>query len=54
MRPLGVFAFLACDRIWPDPPVVVKEQTDTVKVIHAMSPFPADSERGNAEEISFI
>lgn len=24
--------------------MVVKEQTDTVKVIHAMSPFPADSD----------
>ena len=34
----------ACDRIWPDPPVVVKEQMDTVKVIHAMSPIPADSD----------
>lgn len=34
----------ACDRIWPDPPVVVKEHTDTVTVIHAMSPIPADSD----------
>ena len=41
---IGLLATKACDRIWPDPPVVVKEQTDTVKVIHAMSPFPADSD----------
>lgn len=34
----------ACDRIWPDTPVVVKEHTDTVKVIHAMSPFQEDSD----------
>ena len=41
---IGLLATKACDRIWPDPPVVVKEQTDTVRVIHAMSPFPADSD----------
>lgn len=41
---IGLLLTKACDRIWPDPPVVVKEQTDTVKVIHAMSPFPADSD----------
>lgn len=41
---IGLLLTKACDRIWPDPPVVVKEQTDTVKVIHAMSPMPADSD----------
>lgn len=41
---IGLLLTKACDRIWPDPPVVVKEHTDTVKVIHAMSPMPADSD----------
>lgn len=39
-----LFLTKTCDRIWPDSPVVVKEHTDTVKVIHALSPFPADSD----------
>lgn len=41
---MGLVLTKACNMIWPDPPVVVKEQTDTVKVIHVMSPFPADSD----------
>lgn len=41
---IGLLLNKACDRIWPDTPVVVKEHTDTVRVIHAMSPFPADSD----------
>ena len=41
---MGLVLTKACNMIWPDPPVVVKEQTDTVRVIHAMSPFPADSD----------
>lgn len=41
---IGLLLTKACDRIWPDPPVVVKEQTDTVKVIHAISSFPSDSD----------
>lgn len=31
-----------CDSIWPDTPVVIKEYTDTVKVIHSINPLPAD------------
>ena len=30
---IGLLFTKACDRIWPDTPVVVKEQTDTVKII---------------------
>lgn len=41
----------ACDRIWPDPPVVIKEYADTVKVIHAISPFPADSDSISSKQI---
>ena len=34
----------ACNAIWPDTPVVVKEHTDTVKVIHSMDPIQVDSD----------
>jgi hypothetical protein len=34
----------ACNVIWPDTPVVVKEHTDTVKVIHSMDPLQVDSD----------
>ena len=41
---MGLMLAKACDRIMPDTPVLVKEHTDTVKVIHAISSFPADSD----------
>lgn len=34
----------ACNAIWPDTPIVVKEHTDTVKVIHSMDPLQVDSD----------
>lgn len=34
----------ACNAIWPDSPVVVKEHTDTVKVVHSMDPLQVDSD----------
>lgn len=34
-----------CNSIWPDAPVVViKEYTDTLKVIHSVNPLPMDSD----------
>lgn len=33
-----------CNTIWPDTPVIVKEHTDTVKVIHSITPMSVDSD----------
>lgn len=45
---LGVIVVIlltkTCDSIWPNAPVVIKEHTDTVKVIHSINPLPADSD----------
>lgn len=41
---VGLLLTKACNMIWPDAPVVVKEHTDTVKVIHSINPFPSDSD----------
>lgn len=40
----GLFLTKACNVIWPETPVVVKEHTDTVKVIHSMSSLQVDSD----------
>ena len=34
----------ACNVIWPDMPVVVKEYTDTVKMVHSIDPIQVDSD----------
>ncbi len=39
-----LFLTKACNAIWPDTPVVVKEHTDTVKVVHSMNPLQVDSD----------
>lgn len=41
---VGLLLTKACNMIWPDAPVVVKEHTDTVKVIHSINPLPNDSD----------
>lgn len=41
---VGLILTKACNAIWPDTPVVVKEHTDTVKVVHSMDPIQVDSD----------
>lgn len=41
---VGLILTKACNVIWPDTPVVVKELADTVKVIHLMSPLQVDTD----------
>lgn len=41
---VGLLLTKACNAIWPDTPVVVKEHTDTVNVIHSMDPLQVDSD----------
>ncbi len=36
---VGLFLTKVCNVIWPDSPIVVKELTDTVKVVHSISPL---------------
>lgn len=43
----------ACNAIWPDTPVVVKEHTDTVKVVHSMDPIQVDSDSIIREQIKY-
>ena len=40
----GLILTKACNAIWPDTPVVVKEHTDTVRVVHSMDPIQVDSD----------
>lgn len=41
---VGLFLTKTCNAIWPDTPVIVKEHTDTVNVIHSMDPLQVDSD----------
>lgn len=41
---IGLVLTKACNTIWPDTPVVVKEYTDTVNVIHTVSSLQVDSD----------
>jgi len=41
---VGLVLTKACNTIWPDTPVVIKEYTDTVNVIHTMSSLQVDSD----------
>lgn len=41
---IGLVLTKACNVIWPDMPVVVKEHTDTINVIHSIRPLPVDSD----------
>lgn len=41
---VGLLLTKACNAIWPDSPVIVKEHTDTVNVIHSMDPLQVDSD----------
>lgn len=41
---VGLILTKACNAIWPDTPVVVKEYNDTVNVIHIMNSFQVDSD----------
>ena len=41
---LGLLLGKACDLIWPDKPVVVKEVADTVKVVHTITPLPSETD----------
>ena len=41
---LGLLLAKACDFIWPDMPIVVKEVTDTVTVVHSVNPIPAETD----------
>ncbi len=41
---VGLVLTKACNTIWPDTPVVVKEHTDTVKVVHSMDLLQVDSD----------
>ena len=41
---VGLLLTKACNAIWPDTPIVVKEHTDTVNVIHSMAPLQVDSD----------
>ena len=41
---VGLLLTKACNAIWPDTPVVVKEHTATVNVIHSMDPLQVDSD----------
>lgn len=47
----GLILGKACDRIWPEDPVVVKEVTDTIKIIHAISPLPRETDSLMKEQI---
>ena len=47
----GLVLGKACDRIWPEEPVVVKEITDTIKIIHAISPLPDETDSLMKEQI---
>lgn len=48
---LGLFLAKACDVIWPDDPVVVKEVADTVKVVHTITPLPSETDSLIREQI---
>lgn len=41
---VGLLLTKACNAIWPDAPIIVKEHTDTVKVVHSMNPLQVDSD----------
>ena len=41
---VGLLLTKACNAVWPDSPMVLKELTDTVKVIHSMSPLQVDAD----------
>ena len=41
---VGLILTKTCNAIWPDTPVVVKEHTDTVRVVHSMDPIQVDSD----------
>lgn len=41
---VGLLLTKACNAIWPDTPVIVKEYNDTVNVIHSMAPLQVDSD----------
>lgn len=47
----GLILGKACDRIWPEDPIVVKEITDTIKIIHTVSPLPRETDSLMKEQI---
>ena len=40
----GVLLSKACDLVWPNSPVLVKELTDTVTIVHTVTPLPAETD----------
>ena len=48
---LGLIIGKAGNRIWPDPPTVVKEVSDTVKFVHSFSPLPQEADSLLYEQI---
>ena len=48
---IGLLLAKACDRVWPDTPMVVKEVTDTVTVIHSMTPIPTETDSLIKEQV---
>jgi hypothetical protein len=48
---MGLVLAKACNMIWPDSPVIVKEQTDTVKFVHSISPLPEEPDSNMRKHI---
>lgn len=48
---VGLVLTKACNVIWPDTPVVVKELADTVKIIHSMTPLQVDTDSITRKQI---
>lgn len=41
---IGLLLGKSCNAIWPEEPVVVKEVSDTVKLVHSLSPLPNETD----------
>lgn len=48
---IGLLLAKACDLIWPDSPIVVKEVADTVRFVHTITPLPSETDSIFNEQI---